>query len=274
MPENTVDHFFIPKYALILSRFICLCFVMSALVSVQVYASEGYTNPDTGFRTVMEDDANLLSSEQEEELAALLQEITDYGNAAFKTLETNPYSSTSHFAENYYAQLFGSTSGTLFLIDMDYRMLWIYSDGVIYKTITKSYANTITDNVYRYASNGDYFTCSYEAFSQILALLEGSRIAQPMKYASNAFLAVVMAMFLCYFLTRYLSALKSPSNAHVPLGMKSHYRLEHANVRFTHKTKTYSPVSSDSGSGSGGGSSGSSGGGGGGHSGGGGGHRF
>lgn len=45
--------------------------------------------------------------------------------------------------------------GTVFAIDMDNRNIWIHSDGAVYQVVTKGYADTVTDNVYRYASRGD-----------------------------------------------------------------------------------------------------------------------
>ena len=41
-----------------------------------------YRNPDTGFRVLVEDDAELLTEEERRELAASMEKITAYGNAA------------------------------------------------------------------------------------------------------------------------------------------------------------------------------------------------
>lgn len=73
---------------------------------------------------------------------------------------------------------------------MDNRNIWIHSNGGIYRIITSSYADTITDNVYQYATKRDYYGCCYEAFTEMLTLLQGNRIAQPMKYISNALFGV------------------------------------------------------------------------------------
>ena len=161
------------------------------------YAKPAYVNPDTGYQTVIEDDAELLSEEEEAALQELLEEITAYGNVAFKTIDNN-YMSTENYARSYYKDMFGTASGTLFLIDMDNRIIWIHSDGAVYKVITTAYANTITDNVYRYASDEEYFVCAQKAFEQMLSLLQGQKIAQPMKYISNGLLAIILALLLNY----------------------------------------------------------------------------
>lgn len=233
-------------------------------------ASPSFTNPDTGYDVIIDDEADLLSEEEESLLAQTMQQITSFGHAAFKSVSYNSYSASS-FAASYYHELFGSQSGTLFLIDMDNREIYIFSDGSIYRTVTSGYAKTITDNVYRYASNGNYYDCANEAFLQIHRLLSGSKIAQPMKYISNTLLALILAALINYFLAMFLSGTAKPSKAELLGSISSGFKLTDPYTTKTHQTKTYSPQSS----GSSGSSSHGGGGGGGGHSsGGGGGHRF
>ena len=257
---------------------ICTLFLLPAclLFPLGVYAESQNTilweNPDTGYCIILEDDAQLLGSREQEELAAAMRTVTAYGNAAFKSISANAYSAAS-FADDYYHGLFGTESGTLFLIDMDNRELYLFSDGAIYRTIGKSYADTITDNVYRYASNGDYYLCASSAFEQIGAVLAGEKIAQPMKYISNALLAFILAALLNYFLARSLSRSSKPGTGEILGSISTRFDFRNPRKILTSQTKVYDPPSSSSSGGSGGGHSG--GGGGGGHSsGGGGGHRF
>lgn len=242
-----------------------------------VYAAVVYENPDTKYQIIIEDRADLLSETEEAQLAEEMQEITTYGNVAFVTIDQNPYSSAEQFIQNFYQEYFQVSSGTIFLIDMDNRKIWIHSNGRIYRTITKSYANIITDNVYSYASKREYYQCASRAFRQISTLLRGEKIAQPMKYICNACLAVVVAFLINYFIVMMYSKSKKPSDANVLMGIPMKYQLNHPKVQLIRETKRYSPVSSNSGGRSSGGSH-SSGGGfssGGGHSsGGGGGHSF
>ena len=233
------------------------------------YAKPAYVNPDTGYQTVIEDDAELLSEEEEAALQELLEEITAYGNVAFKTIDSN-YMSTENYARSYYKDMFGTASGTLFLIDMDNRIIWIHSDGAVYKVITTAYANTITDNVYRYASDEEYFVCAQKAFEQMLSLLQGQKIAQPMKYISNGLLAIILALLLNYGVVCVFAGAKKPGKKKMMENVPIQFSYTKPLAVFTHQTRTYNPVSSSSGGGGGG----SRGGGGGGRSGGGGGHRF
>lgn len=238
-------------------------------VSVSCAAGgEVYTNPETGYQVILEDEAELLTEDEREALSEQMRQITAYGNVAFVTIEEN-YRDTDDYAEACFRELFGRSSGTLFLIDMDNRNIWIYSDGAIYRVVTKGYANTITDNVYRYASRREYYECAAEAYQEIFTLLEGDRIAQPMKYISNVFLALILALFANFGVVSWMSRLRKPKNAELLSNSVKYFYVTEPTITYSHETKTYDPVSSGSGS-----SGSSGGGGGGGHSGGGGGHSF
>ncbi len=221
-----------------------------------------YRNPDTEYVVVMEDDAGLLTGEEQTALAEKMVEITAYGNAAFKTISSNA-SSTENYARRYYDSLFSNRSGFLFLIDMDNRNIWIYCDGAVYKTVTKNYADTITDNVYYYASAGDYYTCAARAFEQAHTLLQGRRIAQPMKYVCNALLAVIAALLINFGLVNLFSGARKAEDIELLAHSLRYFAATDPTVCYQYQTKVYDPVKSGGGSSGGGGGGGSSGGGGG-----------
>lgn len=251
-------------------RFISFLFLFVLLLLLNrtdSYASTTYTNPKTGYRVEIEDDANLLSSEEEAQLVQNMESITSYGNVAFISTNNNS-SSASSYAKSCYRDLFGTKSGTLFLIDMDNREIYIFSDGKVYRTITKSYALTITDNVFRYASAGQYYECANRAFQQISTLLEGGRVLQPMKYISNALLSLLLGLLICFAWICFATRLRKPEEQDFMRRVIKQVNFTPPKAVCTHTTKTYSPPSSDSDSGGSGSSSGGSGssGGGGGHS--------
>ena len=244
--------------------------VFMSAAFVQEAKAESYVNEDTNYRIIIEDDADLLDDEEEILLLDDMKDITQYGNVAFKSIDHNS-SSAKNYAENYYYNNFGNSSGIVFLIDMDNRRIQIAADGAIYKVVTPAKANTITDNIYRYASAKNYYLCAKNAFSQIKALLEGGRIAEPMKHVSNAILSLIIAM-LVFFLFIIASARtkRAGTNALVSGTKKAVVEGSEAEFRFVNETKKYSPVQRSGGGGHGG----FGGGGGGGFSGGGGGHGF
>jgi uncharacterized protein len=158
----------------------------------------------------------------------------------------------------------------MFLIDMDNRNIYIFSDGSNYKVITDSKENIITDNVYKYASTSKYFDCASNAFSQMNTLLNGKKISEPMRYISSAIVAIIAAFFINFFYILGKSKIKDASVSEIIKNCDVKFDVSNIDVKKTGTHRVYSPISNTSG----GGSCGSGGGGGGSSSGGGGGHSF
>ena len=247
--------------------------LLSGSKTILARESQVWKNKETGYYIYLEDEADLLTSSEEQTLMKQMEQITAYGNVAFVSVSSNPEYSTSRYAEKYYEENFGYSSGIVFLIDMEERILWIYSDGQIHRIITTAYANTITDNVYTYASRQEYLSCASKAFEQVYSLLSGHRIAQPMKYISNALLSIVIALIINYFLAMTLSRARKASTSQLLGGTFYKAEIKNPQTQFVKQTKRYSPQNRSS---SGGvvARGGSFGGGGGFRGGGGGGHRF
>ena len=259
---------------------LCLVLLLTVLPMSARAAEEGSV-----YQTVIEDGADLLTQEQEEELRRVMAQVLPYGNAAFVSTASNP-TTAEQYAEQKFLEFFGDTSGALLLIDMDNRYIQLIADGEVYKTVTRRRCNEITDNCYTYASKGDYAGCANRAFLQVVRLLEGGRVAAPFRYVTNALLALclaVMGNFVLVSIQRRKAV--APESA---LGVKVAVNTAAKSaakaglmgaVAYTmlHQRRSKHVESSSSGggrSGGGGGFSSGGGGGGGGFSGGGGGHRF
>lgn len=224
----------------------------------QAYSVEG-----SQYLIYMNDEEGLLDASEEDALLQDMIPITEYGNAAFMTTELGS-SDYMEATKDIYHSLFGTESGTIFLIDMNHRKLILVSDGAIYKTVTKSYANTITDNVYKMARKGDYYRCASEAFKEVYTLLQGRKIAQPMRHITNAMLAMILATLILYFTSRHLSKQRAAKDAEILSMLESSFHFSNGKSEFTRRSKVYNPTPKSSG-GSGGGGGGFSSGGGGSH---------
>ena len=226
-----------------------------------------YQNTATGYVIRIEDYANLLSAEEESELAEDMKPITKYGNAAFVSLQDN-YSSTVSYAEDHASEFIGS-NGSMFLIDMDNREIYIYSKGEVWGVVTNSKARSITDNVYQYASTRHYYSCASEAFRQITEVLEGGGIPEPMKMISGILLSLWIGVIINFHYVQKTRIQEEDEN--LPKQIVHGAGAGAGTIKIT-STDVYKRVLGGGGSGSGGG--GGSSGGGGGSSGGGGGHSF
>ena len=156
---------------------------------------EPYKNPETGYSALIYDDAELLSFAEKELLMHDMKPLTKYGNVAYWT--TNETASNElDQAMNKRRALFGDTSSTVFVINMKIRKLTIQSDGGIYDVITDSRARSITDNVKGDTRNKKYYAASNDAFGQMLTLLEGGTISEPMKIASYVMLSLLAGLII------------------------------------------------------------------------------
>lgn len=234
-------------------------FMIPFLLAVWVFCAGIVTFPvraDGGYEVVIRDEADLFTDSQEAQLKEEMTEIRTYGDVLLYTCERSGDSHT--LAENAFQSVFHADtrdSGTVFMINMETREIYIYNSGRISRTITSGYSETITDNVYRRASAGDYYSCAREVFSQEAAVLSGARIAQPMKYVSNVLLAFVFSLFLVYILVRCNAGKHRADKGEIMTAIQADPDYRNVHVSVYNRTRVYDPPHSSSSS-SGGSSSG------------------
>ena len=270
-------------------RIFILILLAMLLFSVSALAdTEAYTNGETGYTALIEDDADLLSDEEEREVLETMIGMTEYGDCGLKTISENPKSSAKAYAEDFFYQNFQNHTGVAFLIDMENRELYLaVSDGAVHNAITDAKALTVVDNVYTMASRGDYAGTAEKVFSQCTSLMRGERIAQPMKFICNALLALIIGLVICFEVANKAATPGETTDTELITAAAVTFAAGAAAANLVNKRRTYSPISSGSSGSSGshhssgGGGFHSSGGGGGFHSsggggfhGGGGGHKF
>ena len=258
------------KIKRILTAFV-FCLILSASTIPVCASAVSASNEETGYVYVLDDSADFLTDSQENSLQKQLYDLTAYCNVAFVTTTEHSKSSTEDFAADYFDDVFGPhANGTIFVIDRCLNEIYLYSDGQAHKIITNSRARSITDNTYTYARDKDYYTCAYKVFAQIETLMQGKRIAEPMRYLCSALLAIVAALFLNLFFALWSSRSHKADRRQVMTGLYAQMQIHNPRTQFIRQTRTYSPVSSGSSggghSGGGGSTGGSTGGTGGGNS--------
>ncbi len=241
---------------------IMLVAVFTCMPAVSLHAEISETI--NGYDARVIDNADLFDDSEEAALFERIRPITEYGNIILLTEAKVSTSDTGAYAKQWYNSRYGRQSGTVFVIDMDNRYLFIFSNGANYNVITDSVADNITDNVFRYAKSGDYYSCADVAFEQIGTVLAGGKIAMPMKYISNALFSLGLAMLICYIYASARSRAQRSSNKELLTYVNKAFNYSTPTLTYRRTEKKYSPQSSGGGS-SGGGGDGGGGGGGGGH---------
>ena len=157
------------------------------------------TNEETGYIAVIDDSALLLDAAEYSDVMNTMMGITDYCNVGLYTYHGESREYVGDKAKEWANRVFTGHC-TLFMIDMTTRQIMLWSSDDMRKTITQTKGNIIVDNVYIYASDKQYARCAMTAFNQTLRVLKGETVTGPIKYISNALLAVVAALLLAYLL--------------------------------------------------------------------------
>lgn len=219
---------------------VCLIALFSFVMCVPVMAEDEY-------EIIIQDDANLLTQEEEIDLYESMRPLAEYGNVAFVTTNKNDLTAED-YCLLFYEQHWDISSMVMLLIDMDNRIIRLQCDGYIYSIVNDDYGDTITDNIYSYASEGDYYKCAVKAFSQVNSLLLGEKIAQPMKYITNALLALLIAVVAMFIYVNRLIKQKAISNDEMLKYIGFSFGMREITKKLVARRKIeYSSASSDSG---------------------------
>ena len=169
--------------------------ILSSALCVSAASDIKYTNKETGYKIVIKDEADLLTSDEENKLIEDMKAVTAYGNAAFWT--TNDYAQNEiEQARIKRRELFDFDSGCIFVINMKIRKLTIQSYGDINKFVTDSIARSITNNVSPYATYQKYYECAKDAFSQINTVCERKQISEPLKVSGYVVISIMSGLLI------------------------------------------------------------------------------
>ena len=108
-----------------ITKILLLCAVViltTGAATLPCMADEKY-NDYSGYYMIIEDNADLLSEDEEDALFDKMEELSEYGHVALFTVDYNPYYDAEEYCNELYDDYFGHDSGTLFMIDMDTRYI-------------------------------------------------------------------------------------------------------------------------------------------------------
>ena len=201
--------------------FLNILLVVSVVVLIAPFVRDGIVSaisskaPKDGevsqsFRIEINDGAGLLRDDEEDALREELAAVAKHYNVAFVSTKESTGLNARERADLLLSDLFADSHGILLLIDMYNREIYIRAgDSVKHLTVAK--CETITDNVYTYASAGDYYQCASKAFAQIARIVEGKSIPEVMKHMSNALLAFSAGFFAAFIIANAKTRIKRPS---------------------------------------------------------------
>lgn len=249
--------------SVLIAVWLCCCiFVRGGAVSVYAGEVSEIAGDGSGYKIIYSDEAGLITGEDKEELIDVMREISREANVIFYTTRSATASNAGEISARVCASYFGSSKTSpvvMFTIDMAHREIYMYCTGDIRHIIRNAEANTITDNVYKYASDAQYGKCAIEAFRQADMCLDGRQIKRPMQIINNLLLALILG-FTANFI--FLKVSRARAVKRINKKTKEMHCVSSINVDITkNMIKSYSYTMSESSGGSGGGGSSSGGGG-------------
>ena len=234
---------------------------------INVYAFDDVVSPSSNYREetngtykmLIDDGANLLTDEEELSLLDEMKGLAEFGNVGFVSTNNCDFS-TKRCARDYYHDKYHFENGSLLYIDMINRYLGIISEGENQKLVTNDKATIITDKVFQYASNNDFYHCASFAFKDIEKVLKKDKISEPMRYVTNTLLSLVLGVFLGFFIVLIASGHNTNKKKINKKNYNKSLTLANFNAIIDGTKKVYNPMSDSDGL-SGGSSGGWSGGG-------------
>ncbi len=127
------------------------------------------------YAIAINDEGDLLTEKEKADVLEMMRVVSKYANVGFLT---HPAGRSAKYsagkAQSWGDKTFGpSEKYTVFIIDMTLRHLDIYASAPLAGVLTSEIENSIADNVYRYATRGEYGDCAVETFRLIANVLKG-----------------------------------------------------------------------------------------------------
>ena len=181
---------------------------MAFVPCISAYAAPGLNslsglpsrrNERTGYYAIIADEADLLSAQEEKKLLDEMYPLTEYANIAIYTVKTSTSLKDYERARKKRVELFGETANAaIFSIDMYLRRIVIQRRGNMEKFFNNSRANNITNNVASMATQKKYYSVCSTAMRQMLDVIQERDVPEPMRYLSNAVIALMLGCIAAF----------------------------------------------------------------------------
>lgn len=150
----------------------------------------------------IKDGAELLSKSEEADLEKQLSSYNTDKNYLIVTENDyeSGYSSMHSEMDFQYNNIYSANEdGIAFIINMKDRQLYMGGFGKCSHELRSGDAVDITDNVYRYAKDGDYYSCLSRAFSEADTILNNGAIFRPLRYIVSILFGFLFGFLIMFF---------------------------------------------------------------------------
>ena len=156
-----------------------------------------WKNSKTGFRVVIEDDIDLLTSDEERKLLEDMIPMTEYGSIAFWSTRGEA-SEVRTKADEKLDALFGEESASVVVINKALPQLSIQSRGSLAGMIPSAKADGIISRGKTDLSRGLYYDTVSGTFSRMNAQIQSAKTASHIRVIIVLCLSLVIGLSLAY----------------------------------------------------------------------------
>ena len=154
-----------------------------------------WKNSKTGFRVVIDDDIDLLTSAEERKLLEEMIPLTEYGSVALWSTRGEDADVQTQ-AEEKRRSLFGEESSCMLVINKASQRLSIHPGGSLAVLISAAQADRIVSRADKELARGHFFSAASDAFSRLAGLAGSTKSAASLRVFSTLFLALMIGLTL------------------------------------------------------------------------------
>ena len=200
------------------------------------------TYESTPYNLYIVDEARILTPSERETVVKAMITASKYGNMAF--LSTDSVSdSAQNEAERFANRVFGSQPGSVFIIEMGSRELYLNNYGSLNQVVDVSASRNIVANVYKTASRGHFGDCASEAFIEVYKTAAGHGIDRTLQHATNALMAIALGLICCFAIVKTHNTADKVNPTNILSGLEHTHDFSFRRERITNVVKVYSPRS-------------------------------
>ena len=181
---------------------VCVLIILVTIFSSVINSASNspeYLDEESGYRAIIVDDADLLDPAGEKEILEEMKNLTEFANIAIYTTKSKSGTKNElEKAKEKRIELFGKENSAVLIIDMHLRKIGIHRNGNMEEYFSNTTVNNITNNVAGMAHKGNYSGCCRSAIHQMLSVIQGEKVPEPMRHIGNLCISVALGILASF----------------------------------------------------------------------------
>lgn len=189
------------------------------------------------YRVVIQDNAELLSDEEEAKLAEEMQRFTENGHVMFYTSIYDMNPDSEGYSNQFYDAEFNGEPGMALVIDLGEGNSYLFKRKGVLNRINE--VTILQRGIYGVATpvNGSCYNYASGVFQQMETKHKEKEAMHPLKKASNLVLAFIFSILINYLIMRKTSSVKGVRMEQLYAGKQLEFKMSEPRIRFISSRK-------------------------------------